>query len=279
MKPLKELKKNWIKRGTLVLLFLFFGFTSFGADALRAVEFAVATAASPVTDTLGTGLNYVGEGANSLIHVTSLSAENKRMKKELTELKRENKNLEDIVNRSTFLSNAYAIRNNRKLGAVDARVTAKSSGMYFHRFTINKGSKAGISAGDTVIAAMTKGDDASAEGVIGYVTKVTPYSAQVRSIIDEENAISFRSIRTSDGGVLRGVNRRLEGYAFDLYADIVVGDTLFTTGIGDGYAPDMYIGTVSEVSTDEDKMVKNIKVDSGINFHNIYRVFVLAGGK
>ena len=201
------------------------------------------------------------------------------MKKELTKLKRENKNLEDIVNRSTFLSNAYAIRNNRKLGAVDARVTAKSSGMYFHRFTINKGSKAGISAGDTVIAAMTKGDDASAEGVIGYVTKVTPFSAQVRSIIDEENAISFRSIRTSDGGVLRGVNRRLEGYAFDLYADIVVGDTLFTTGIGDGYAPDMYIGTVSEVSTDEDKMVKNIKVDSGINFHNIYRVFVLAGGK
>ena len=41
----------------------------------------------------------------------------------------------------------------------------------------------------------------------------------------------------------------------------------------------MYIGTVSEVSTDEDKMVKNIKVDSGINFHNIYRVFVLAGGQ
>ena len=59
----------------------------------------------------------------------------------------------------------------------------------------------------------------------------------------------------------------------------MLGDTLFTTGSGDGYAPDMYIGTVSEVSTDEDKMVKNIKVDSGINFHNIYRVFVLAGGK
>lgn len=81
MKPLKELKKNWIKRGALILLFLFFGFTSFGAEALRAVEFAVATAVSPITDTLGTGLNYLGEGANSLIHVTSLSAENKRMKK------------------------------------------------------------------------------------------------------------------------------------------------------------------------------------------------------
>lgn len=81
MKPLKEFKKNWIVRAALVVLFLFFGFTSLGAGALRAVEFAVGTAISPVADTLGTGLNYVGEGANSLLHVTSLSAENKRMKK------------------------------------------------------------------------------------------------------------------------------------------------------------------------------------------------------
>ncbi|MDD7363679.1 MAG: rod shape-determining protein MreC [Peptoniphilus sp.] len=274
-----KIKKSWIYRGIAIVALLFFGFTSPGAVLLGAVESGLQVAISPLVNTLNVGMGHVSETADGIVHFATLRRDNDEMKKKITELEEENRNLQDIVNRSTFLSNADAIRKNHADKPVEARVTAKSSGLYFNRFSIDKGSKAGISAGDTVVSAMRKGSDASIEGIVGYVTEVTPYQAKVRSIIDEDCAVSFRSTRTSDGGVLRGVNRELEGYAFDMYSDLVVGDSLFTTGIGDSFAPDLYIGTVSEVSTDEDKMMKNVKVKSAIDFHKIYHVFVLTGAR
>lgn len=279
MNPLKTIRKHWIYRGAAVIVSLFLGFTTPGHDVLRASEIGILTAVSPVSNTVSVAFGYVAESADSLIHVTSLRRDNRKMEKELAALREENKNLQDIVNRSTFLSNAQAIRNNRKDKPVEARITAKSSGMYFSRFSINKGSHNGVKVGDTVVSAMGKGSEASIEGIVGYVTEVSPFQSKVRSIIDEDCAISFRSIRTGDGGVLRGEKQTLNGYAFDLYADLVVGDTLFTTGIGDHFAPNLYIGSVTEVSTDEDKMVKNVKVKSGINFHKLYDVFVLTGAR
>lgn len=279
MNPLKTIRKQWIYRGAAVIVLFFLGFTTPGHDLLRGMETGVLTAISPISNTVSVAFGHVAEGADSLVHVTSLRRENKKMEKELAALKEENKNLQDIVNRSTFLSNAQAIRNNRKDKPVEARITAKSSGMYFSRFSINKGSRDGVKVGDTVVSAMGKGSDASIEGIVGYVTEVSPFQSKVRSIIDEDCAISFRSIRTGDGGVLKGQKKSLNGYAFDLYADLVVGDTLFTTGVGDHFAPDLYIGSVTEVSTDDDKMVKNVKVKNGINFHKLYDVFVLTGAR
>lgn len=279
MNSFEQMKKNRIYRVGLVAALLFFGFTPPGGRALRAAEYGIQTILSPFTHTINVGAGRVAEVADGLLHFPNLTRENKEMERELAALREENRNLKDIVNRSSFLSNAAAIRNKRAYKPVEARVTAKSSEMFFNRFSINKGSRAGISVGDTVVSAMGRGSDASIEGVVGYVTEVTPFTAKVRSVIDEDTAISFRSTRTSDGGILRGVNRNLEGYAFDMYADLVVGDTLFTTGVGDRFVPDLYIGTVSEVNTDEDKMMKNVRVKSGVNFHKLYDVFVLTGAR
>ncbi|MDQ0507662.1 rod shape-determining protein MreC [Peptoniphilus ivorii] len=279
MKSLEQVKRRRNLRFAALVLILFFGISGPGRSILSAFEGLVAAAISPVTSTAGAGMSRTADVVDSILHVGSLRRENRAMEAELAKLREENRNLNDIVNRSSYLSNAAAIEGNHSKGAVKANIVAKPAGMYFYRFTIDKGTKDGIQKGDTVVSALEQGSDASVEGLVGYITEIGPHTAKVRSIVDEENAVSFRSIRTADGGIVRGLNRKLEGYAFDMYADLVVGDPVFTTGIGDGYEKDVYIGAVKKVETDEDKMVKSISLESAVNFHKLYEVYVLKGAR
>ena len=102
------------------------------------------------------------------------------------------------------------------------------------------------------------------------------YISKVITIIDELNSISFKAIRTQDGGILSGdIKGTLGGYLFDNKADIIVGDKLYTSGIGGTFLKDIYIGEVSEVYSDEEELTKKIIVTPAINFKKIYNVFVI----
>ena len=80
MDKLKNLKKQWIASGLLIAILVFSGFTTQGRMALEYIEKGLGDALSPVQKTLGTGLSNLGEGFDSILHVTSLSRENKKLK-------------------------------------------------------------------------------------------------------------------------------------------------------------------------------------------------------
>lgn len=114
------------------------------------------------------------------------------------------------------------------------------------------------------------------EGLVGRVSDVGDNWAKVISIIDENSDISYKIIRTQDGGILSGsVDGKLSGYLFDSDADIVKGDKLFTSGLGEGFVKDLYVGEVTEVEKDEKNLMKSILVDPAINFKKIYKVYII----
>ena len=62
----------------MIILF-FLGFTTPGHDLLRGMETGILTAITPVTNSVSVAFGHVAEGTDSLVHVTSLSRENKKM--------------------------------------------------------------------------------------------------------------------------------------------------------------------------------------------------------
>lgn len=275
MDKLRNLKKQWLLSGAFIILLIFFGFTNKGRGTLNFLESSVADILSPFQNTLASGFSQSGEVVNSILNIPSLSSENKELKRKISILKEENRNLSEIIGRSSQLSNEATMLKSQNKKFLKAQIVSKNEGQYFDYFSLNKGSKHGVEEGDTVVIATESGKDISTEGLVGKVIEVSNFWSKVKAITAEGNAVSFRTIRNSEGGVVKGQDHKLFGYSYDLYGDIVRGDEVYTSGIGDLYEPNIYLGKVEKVSNDEDKMIKNIKIDPAVNFHKLYRVYII----
>lgn len=279
LEQIRKVKKAGVKAFILIVLLIFIGFSSKGHQWVNYVESGVVEILSPLSYGLGNIGSKIGDGARSLVYMPSLYRENQENQRRIAQLEEENRNLQDIIARSNQLRNESAMRQNYGKRLVKGHVTMKSDGMVFDRFTIDKGSKDGIKSGDTVVMAQDTNSGPAVEGLVGKVDKVGRNHANVVSIIDENNGVSFKTVRSQTGGVVKGRGHKLEGYGYELYGDIVQGDDVLTSGIGDLYDRDIFLGTVTKVTTDEDKMVKNIWIEPAVNFNKIFTVYVITGGQ
>ncbi|MDO5037595.1 MAG: rod shape-determining protein MreC [Tissierellia bacterium] len=275
---MKKFKRQIIGALAFIVLLLFMGFSSRGREGLYQLEGALGDVFFPAGKLVGTTSKNLAQGVKDIGRWPSLRRDNIRLEKDLARLREENRNLKDIIGRSATLSNEEAMRRANPHKMVKANVTMKNEGPYFEIFTIDKGEAQGIKKGDTVVVAMDTDGDVATEGLVGYVDKLGGNWAQVRTIIHEGTAVSFRTLRNEDGGVVRGKDYGLEGYAYDLYADMVPGDEVYTSGIGDLFQARIYIGTIDRVTTDEDKMIKNVRIKPEVNFHKLFSVYVITGG-
>ena len=99
------------------------------------------------------------------------------------------------------------------------------------------------------------------------------------SIVDDSNNISFKVARTDDYGVIdERVDNGLKGYLFNTQANVLVGDYVLTSGLGETYPANLFIGETTEVDKQEDNLTKNITVKSPIDFTRLSRVFVIPQG-
>ena len=115
------------------------------------------------------------------------------------------------------------------------------------------------------------------EGVVGRVAEVGDNWAKVISIVDENSKISFKVIRTQDGGVISdNVDGKLSGYLFDTKADVMKGDKLFTSGLGGMFVKDLYIGEIKDVVKKDEDLMKNIYIEPSVDFKKLYKVFIIS---
>lgn len=276
MESLKKYKRKAILLGTLAVLLLVFGFTKSGRWSLEILDRVLLDAFSPVQSVLtraGQGIAQTGE---TIIHLPSLYKENKGLKKEVAKLEDENRKLNTIIGQTDYLRSAAEAKQSSDYKLVEARVIGKDPSNYFSYFQIDKGLKSGIKKNATVLVGVDDPQGIIAQGLVGRVMEVGDNWAKVGAIINEDQAVAFKNIRNQEGGILKGTGRAsLRGHSYDNYADIVLGDRLISSGIGDLYKGDLYLGTVTKVKRDEEKMIQEVWLKPSVNFKKIYQVFVV----
>ena len=157
---------------------------------------------------------------------------------------------------------------------VHATVTAKSEGIFFYQFTVNKGSRDGIRVNDTVI---------NGDGIIGRVSEVFTNSARVTTLLDEDTRVSSVMTGTRDMVMVYGSYQlKTDGLLMMEYipsqSNIRVGDVVETSGIGGIYPSGLIIGTV-EALTDEKSGIEQFAiVRPVVNFSKIETVMILSTG-
>ena len=276
---LKKYKDRIIVGTVIVALLGVIGFTNAEREKISALERMTGNVFTPVSKvTMGIGKN-VSQFLGSITDFIRTKEENDILKDKVSALESEIRDLENIIGMTDFLEKEAGIMKSTEYKLVSAEIAGKDPGNWYYNFIIDKGSKDGIRKGNTVIQGVELEEGVFKEGIVGRVMDVGDNWAKVITIIDEMNRISFKVTRTQDGGILSGsisIEGTVTGYLFDNKADIIVGDKLYTSGLGGSYIKDIYIGEVSGVFSDDEELTKRIEIQPAIDFKKMYKVFVVA---
>jgi rod shape-determining protein MreC len=174
----------------------------------------------------------------------------------LSSLERENRSLkqEKVGNAQTLQQAQQLAAENdqlRKLLAANERVPMKSimseilydaRDAFTRKIVLDRGTRQGVALGQPVI------DDS---GVVGQVTRVFPFTAEVTLLTDKDQAIPVQVVRSGLRSIAygQGHSGSLDLRFMPTNADIKSGDTLVTSGIDGVYPAGLAVAKVTNVET------------------------------
>jgi rod shape-determining protein MreC len=234
--------------GLLALVLLF---TDTRYRYLENVRHAATTVLYPLQRALlvpGTVLGDVGEYFGSK---RELADENALLKRELVATGPASQGYALAQRDNLRLKTLLDLREQYSGAATAVQVLYAGRDPFTQKLFVDKGSNAGIEAGEGVI---------DETGVVGQVTRVFPYMAEVTLITDRDQAVPVAVERSGARSVMFGNGT---GRAPDLRftapsADLRVGDRLVTSGIDGTYPPGLAVAEITSVVRDTGQMFARI---------------------
>ena len=203
-----------------------------------------------------------------------LLAENEELRDEIRELEKLIGDAELYREENEELRALLDIRRSYVDLSIDtATIIAWNDTSWASTFTINKGTRDGVREQTCVI---TK------DGLVGVVERVENSYAEVRTLIDTKFSTGVRLKRTNLFAVANGEftlmkDGLLRVEMLPLDSDVKVGDQLVTSGVSDLFPPDIVIGTVTAVDTEDGGMTMYAEVAPAVVLDELTQVFVVLG--
>lgn len=152
---------------------------------------------------------------------------------------------------------------------VPAQVINSSNNKRDNYFTLNKGSKAGITENMGVI---------SKDGIVGFVIDVSEHYAVVKTVLSENINISVKMAKNNEHWLLKWDGKdntiaQINGVTRDI--DIKEGDEIVTRGNKGIFPEGQLVGTVDQLISIDGKSTLNVNIKLGVNFSSVYHVFVV----
>jgi len=194
----------------------------------------------------------------------TLSEENAALRREL-EREHQRRMLLDTLSNQVHLDSAIVNR----FDFIGAKVVNNQVDHYKNFITINKGANDGIQPGMAVI---------SSAGAVGKVKVVSPHFSVVTSLLHIDVMTSAALKRTGHYGTVQWEGRNPDEINF-LYLPPHVkplkGDTVVTSGYNAVFPPGIMIGTISELSLDDEALFYDITVKLSQDFRKLAYVTVV----
>jgi rod shape-determining protein MreC len=150
-------------------------------------------------------------------------------------------------------------------------IVARSSSSFFRSIVVDRGAADSVRVGMAVVGF---------RGLVGRVSQVFPASSQVVLINNKSISVSCVNRRSRIVGMLewdRGSYFRLEYVGKE--EDVVVGDTLSTSGLGMLFPKGFPVGTVFQVTEDKGGISKRVRVASLANLNALEELFIVTGAR
>ena len=144
---------------------------------------------------------------------------------------------------------------------------------YFNEsITLDKGSDDGIAKDMAVVTEL---------GLVGKIDRVMAHSSELKLLTAQDGmqlSVVVNSSETSFYGVLSEYQRTTDSFlvtGIPATANVQVGDTVTTSGLGGIFPAGIYIGTVSACQNDAFGITKNIQIKANQDFNHLKYVAIL----
>lgn len=273
------MKKLWRNRPILIALlasalFLVLAALTVGRRTASRTEDAFASAALPVQEAVGRLTDEVTDFFTRVFFPSSIQQENERLAKLVSAYERRLILYEAMEQENARLSELldYASTNN-SFYFMTAPVSARSLDPYVDTITVRGGSRNGVTEQMAAV---------NGQGIVGRVVEVGATYAKIRTLQNDDMRISVMVERTRDEGMLGGLiieDGQLVGlklYYLPKDADLQVGDTIVTSGLGGIFPKGLYVGKVLYLA-DEDNGEYDACVVSDVDFEHLEEVLIILG--
>ena len=209
-------------------------------------------------------VNFVTGAINNLFS-SNKTTDNKKIKQlesKNEKLEAENKDLKKELDMTDI----------SKYDPISGAVIARNADQWMNTVIIDKGNKDGVKSN---MAVMT------AEGLVGRVTKVNQFSAQVDLLSTNTRTGKLSVNIQHDSKNVFGLidhydkkNQELIIGNINNKNKISKGDKVVTSGLADQLPSDLYIGEVTKVENDEYGLAKEVRVKTGANLSDIRHIYI-----
>ena len=234
-----------------------------GVPVLEAVTFGIF---SEVQRGVTTGLSGVRRVWGTYVGLRQTQTENEELKRQLAEAQIALQAQRALADRARGLEKLLELKDRVTLQTTAAEIIGAAASLEFRTVTIDKGTRDGLRPDMPII---------SPAGVVGRVVIPSARSAKVQLLVDRNAAAGALIERSRAQGVVVGIGEdRLRLENVSEAADIVVGDTIVTSGIEGIYPKGFVIGRVDVVEK-SGPAYKRITVKPAVDFSSLEEVLVV----
>ena len=254
--------KNFLKNNGLWILFagavisvalaLMSYFSTTSAPLVNAVNVMV----SPFRSAYTAVATWFNDKQNYYRDTTNLLEENAALRKRIAQLEADLRQAEDDRKENEILRDALELRKQRReLELESAMITERSVTNWTSSLTLNKGTSHGVESGDAVI-----------DGT--------------GSLVDTDTSLGAQVFRTKDLAIAAGnfslmEQGRLRLELLPAGCQLLPGDLVQTSGLGDYYPSGLVIGTVEEILVDDSGAASYAILTPAADLSSLTEVFVI----
>ena len=255
---------------TIIILILLIALTNIDTSKLSYFESLSNKITRPIQVAFTNLKNKITGNSNFFSTMDELKNENEKLKeknvnleeqlREYEILKSENKTLKEKMNLTEKYSNYTTVA---------ADVINRDISNYGSNLVLGVGSKNGVEKGMTVIAD---------QGLVGYIVSTTADTSKVKVITDSASTVSCNISTTDESVICKWTldnNQNLRVTLIPTDADLIVGDSIETSGVGRVYVKGIHIGTITEIITTTNITDRYAIVETAVDFSKLNTVLVI----
>ncbi len=179
----------------------------------------------------------------------------------------ENSRLKEAAVENARLRSLLSFKTKSQLQLIPARVVGMNESGFINSIVLDVGKADSIAVNMTIV---------TAQGVAGKVYQVDEHFAIAQLLLDRNFRVGAMVQRSRTMGIMRwATGSQVVLAAVPKRSDVVVGDSVVTTGLSTIFPGGLQIGRVVEVNEDEQGMFMNVAVQPTVDFSKLEEVFVV----
>ena len=269
-------KTTWVFVAVVVSLFLVIFLAARGQLNPILTNSTVITALAPFQRAISWAGDKINGATTTVWEIATVYYQNKELKEEVFALRQQNLQAAEYVADNIRLQEML----NYKHAAVQfdlmpAKVIGRESSTWTSVISINRGSSDGIKPNMPVV---------TEKGLVGVITDVSPVASRVQLLLDSRFSVGTLVQRPESrvAGIVQGNPSDAmlpQMINIPRNSDIIVGDTIVTSGFGGVFPKGLMVGSVATVKNDSGGLLEIAYINTAVDFQKLEDVMIITASR